>query len=28
NKKKSKDRLELKKFCSNCRRHTVHREIR
>jgi len=28
NKKKSKDRLELKKFCSGCRKHTVHREIR
>ncbi|MCM8816264.1 MAG: 50S ribosomal protein L33, partial [Candidatus Omnitrophica bacterium] len=28
NKKKNKDRLELKKFCPGCRKHTVHREIR
>mgnify|MGYP003811642491 FL=1 len=28
NKKKTKDRLELKKFCPNCRKHTVHRETR
>jgi len=28
NKKKNKDRLELKKFCSNCRKHTVHKEIK
>jgi large subunit ribosomal protein L33 len=26
NKKKHQDRLELKKFCPNCRHHTVHKE--
>ncbi len=26
NKKKSSDRLELKKYCPWCRRHTVHKE--
>ncbi|MFA5645098.1 MAG: 50S ribosomal protein L33 [Candidatus Ratteibacteria bacterium] len=28
NKKKTKDRIELKKFCSTCRKHTLHRETR
>jgi large subunit ribosomal protein L33 len=28
NKKKTTTRLELKKFCSTCRNHTVHREVR
>ena len=26
NKKKNKERLELKKFCPTCRKHTVHKE--
>ena len=26
NKKKSSERLELKKYCPWCRRHTVHKE--
>ena len=28
NKKKQQDRLELKKFCSSCRHHTVHKEVK
>ncbi|MFN8006338.1 MAG: 50S ribosomal protein L33 [Terriglobia bacterium] len=28
NKKKTTDRLELKKFCGSCRAHTVHRETK
>jgi large subunit ribosomal protein L33 len=28
NKKKSSDRLELKKYCPWCRRHTVHKEVK
>ncbi|MGB9887833.1 MAG: 50S ribosomal protein L33 [Moorellales bacterium] len=28
NKKNDPDRLELKKFCARCGRHTVHRETR
>ena len=28
NKKKGGERLELKKFCRNERKHTVHREIK
>lgn len=28
NKREHKERLELKKFCPNCRRHTPHRETR
>uniref|UniRef100_A0A7C3MKF6 Large ribosomal subunit protein bL33 n=1 Tax=Dictyoglomus thermophilum TaxID=14 RepID=A0A7C3MKF6_DICTH len=28
NKKNDPDRLELKKYCPRCRRHTVHREVR
>ena len=26
NKKKSTDKLEMKKFCRSCRKHTSHRE--
>ena len=26
NKKKSTDKLEMKKFCRSCRKHTAHRE--
>lgn len=28
NKREHKERLELKKYCSNCRVHKVHRESR
>lgn len=28
NRRNDPDRLELKKFCSRCRRHTAHRETR
>ena len=28
NKKKTQDRLELKKFCPACRRHTAHKEVK
>ena len=28
NKKTMTERLELKKFCRNCRKHQVHREIK
>ncbi|WP_258358924.1 50S ribosomal protein L33 [Moorella sulfitireducens (nom. illeg.)] len=28
NKKNNPDRLELKKYCSNCGRHTVHKETK
>ena len=28
NKKNDPDRIELRKFCSRCRTHTVHRETR
>ncbi|MEW6369130.1 MAG: 50S ribosomal protein L33 [Acidobacteriota bacterium] len=28
NKKKTTERLELKKFCRHCRHHTVHREVK
>ncbi len=28
NKKKTPDRLELKKYCRFCRTHTVHRETK
>ncbi|HHV80895.1 MAG TPA: 50S ribosomal protein L33 [bacterium] len=28
NKKNTSGRLELKKFCPSCRKHTVHREVR
>lgn len=26
NKRRTPDKLELKKFCSSCRKHTLHRE--
>jgi len=28
NKKSNQDRVQLKKYCSSCRKHTVHKEIR
>lgn len=28
NTKLSKERLELKKFCRNCRKHTLHKETK
>jgi len=28
NKKNTKERLELKKFCSRCRKHTPHKELK
>jgi large subunit ribosomal protein L33 len=28
NKKNDPDRLEIKKFCSRCRKHTAHRETK
>jgi large subunit ribosomal protein L33 len=28
NRRNDPDRLELKKFCPNCRKHTAHRETR
>jgi large subunit ribosomal protein L33 len=28
NKKNTADRLELKKYCKVCKKHTVHRETR
>jgi len=28
NKKTKSERLELKKFCRHCRKHTVHKEIK
>ena len=28
NKKRNKERMELKKFCSRCNRHTVHKETK
>lgn len=28
NKKKQTGRLELKKYCKFCRRHTLHREVK
>ncbi len=28
NKVNNRDRLELKKYCSSCRTHTVHKETR
>ena len=28
NKKKHPDKLELKKFCKSCKKHTVHKEIK
>ncbi|MBU2472716.1 50S ribosomal protein L33 [Patescibacteria group bacterium] len=28
NKKTSQDKLELKKFCKWCRKHTLHKELK
>jgi len=28
NKKKHPDKLELKKFCKKCKKHTLHKEIK
>ena len=28
NKKKTTERLEFKKFCPTCRRHTLHKEVK
>jgi large subunit ribosomal protein L33 len=28
NKQKQPDRLEMKKYCPKCRRHTLHRETK
>jgi large subunit ribosomal protein L33 len=28
NRKTTPDRLELKKFCSRCRKHTTHKEVK
>ncbi|MDH4330187.1 MAG: 50S ribosomal protein L33 [Candidatus Moranbacteria bacterium] len=28
NKKKIKEKLELKKFCNKCRKHTLHKEMK
>ncbi|MGA8754007.1 50S ribosomal protein L33 [Candidatus Deferrimicrobium sp.] len=28
NKKTTPDKLELKKFCSSCRKHTLHKETK
>ena len=28
NKKKRSDRLETKKFCNTCRKHTGHKEVK
>lgn len=28
NKKKLKEKLELKKYCKFCRKHTVHKELK
>ncbi len=28
NKKKNPDKLELKKFCKFCKKHTLHKEIK
>jgi large subunit ribosomal protein L33 len=28
NKKKTKEKLELNKFCPRCRKHTLHKEIK
>ncbi len=27
-KKKSKEKLELRKYCPYCRKHTIHREVK
>ncbi|RMG02588.1 MAG: 50S ribosomal protein L33 [Nitrospirae bacterium] len=28
NKRNTPDKLQLKKYCNNCRRHTVHKETK
>jgi len=28
NKKNDPDRLELKKYCSSCHKHTLHKEVK
>ncbi len=28
NKKKIKERLELKKYCPHCKKHTIHKETK
>ncbi|MFQ5598407.1 MAG: 50S ribosomal protein L33 [Nitrospiria bacterium] len=28
NKRNTPDRIELKKYCKTCRRHTAHREVK
>ena len=28
NKKKHSERLETKKFCNSCRKHTAHKEVK
>jgi large subunit ribosomal protein L33 len=28
NKRTNQDRLEFRKFCNNCRKHTLHKESR
>ncbi|UCC41376.1 MAG: 50S ribosomal protein L33 [Candidatus Aminicenantes bacterium] len=28
NKKNQKDKVELKKFCKFCRKHTLHKEVK
>jgi large subunit ribosomal protein L33 len=28
NKKNDPDRLELKKYCNSCRKHTAHKEVK
>ncbi len=28
NKKKTTDKLELKKYCSSCKKHTMHKETK
>jgi large subunit ribosomal protein L33 len=28
NKKNDPDRLELKKYCNSCRKHTMHKEVK
>ncbi len=28
NKKQHKEKLELKKFCPSCRKHTAHKEVK
>lgn len=28
NKKSNQERISLKKYCSSCRKHTLHKEVR